>query len=318
MAQDLNSLLEKIKQAEQRAEKAEQQLEQAELQRKQVEQRLQAEQQLGPRTLFGVLEGCHELSLAEAGAPPGPPSLSSLRNNCSGRARGGLGRGQASLEAGGRSKGTESTKSRHHQYCTMKCLSGLVKGDPLDPSCPNVKEHGHIVHGLNADDFTRLLSDQLSGDRETGFEQLHIVGRTGFILKGTLLSHGYTVLLKATTAQRLPNLKEEVKVYRQLDLLQRKQISVCIGDFALQVPYWYHGQHMVHMLILSWAGIRVKKVITAQNESFFLQQRDGILSHIKAVGVTHNDAEWRNILWSEETDGLVVIDFESPPKPCNS
>jgi hypothetical protein len=51
MAQDLNSLFERLRQAEQRAKQAEQKLE-------------QVEQQLEPSTLFGLLEGCHELSLA--------------------------------------------------------------------------------------------------------------------------------------------------------------------------------------------------------------------------------------------------------------
>lgn len=44
MAQDLNSLLERLRQAEQQAK--------------------QVEQQLEPSTLFSLLEGCHELSLA--------------------------------------------------------------------------------------------------------------------------------------------------------------------------------------------------------------------------------------------------------------
>lgn len=51
MAQDLNSLLERLRQAEQRLEQ-------------ETQQREQAEQQLEPSTLLGLLEGCHELSLA--------------------------------------------------------------------------------------------------------------------------------------------------------------------------------------------------------------------------------------------------------------
>jgi hypothetical protein len=42
---------------------------------------------------------------------------------------------------------------------------------------------------------------------------------------------------------------------------------VCIGDCALQVPYWYHGELMAHMLVLSWAGIWAKKIITEYDKS---------------------------------------------------
>ncbi|KAL1845565.1 hypothetical protein Plec18170_009700 [Paecilomyces lecythidis] len=58
MAQDLDSLLERLRQAEQRADE-ERRL------REQAEQRLrQTGQQLERNTLFGLLEKCHELSLA--------------------------------------------------------------------------------------------------------------------------------------------------------------------------------------------------------------------------------------------------------------
>lgn len=72
---------------------------------------------------------------------------------------------------------------------------------------------------------------------------------------------------------------------------------------------------MVYMLFLSWVGVRVKKVITGQTELFSLQQCSVILLYIRAYGVIHNDAEWRNILWNEETNSLVVI--EPSLKPCH-
>ncbi|GLB09318.1 hypothetical protein AtubIFM57258_005236 [Aspergillus tubingensis] len=114
----------------------------------------------------------------EAGAPSTPPSPSPPPNNASRRARGHRGRGRGrgrrrergreSQEASGcRPKGAENPKNAiQDQYCTMKCLRGLAKRGPLDPQCPNVKRHGHLVHKINAHDLTRLLSDQLSRDRE--------------------------------------------------------------------------------------------------------------------------------------------------------
>ncbi|TPR11386.1 hypothetical protein CAN33_0048455 [Aspergillus niger] len=53
----------------------------------------------------------------------------------------------------------------------------------------------------------------------------------------------------------------------------------------------------------------------------FRKQRKGFLKRIGFSGVIYDDASWRNVLWNEEKDGLVVNDFESPPqkknKPCN-
>ncbi|GAA81977.1 metalloprotease m41 ftsh [Aspergillus luchuensis IFO 4308] len=176
----------------------------------------------------------------EAGASSSPPSPSPPPNNASRRARGDRGRGRGrgrrgrgleSQEASGcRPKGAENPKNAiQDQYCTMKCLRGLAKKGPLDPQCPNVKRHGHLVHKINARDLTRLLSDQLSRDREIGFEQLHIVGRTGFLLKATLLSHGYTVVLKATNAEQLPSLGQEIEAYHHLRSLQGTHVPVCWG-----------------------------------------------------------------------------------------
>lgn len=82
----------------------------------------------------------------------------------------------------------------------MKCIRGLVNLDRLDPECPNAREHGSERHLLGLREFTRQLHAQLTRDRKDGFEQLHICGRTGYLLKATLLFHGYTVVIKATTA----------------------------------------------------------------------------------------------------------------------
>ena len=50
--------------------------------------------------------------------------------------------------------------------------------------------------------FTRQLHRQLTRGRNLGFDQLHVCGRTGYLMKATLLSHGYTVVIKATTVEK--------------------------------------------------------------------------------------------------------------------
>lgn len=200
-------------------------------------------------------------------------------------------------------------------YCTMACIQGLSQGGVLDPACPNARDHGFQRHQLHAQDFIRLLSAQLSKDREYGFGQLHIRGRTGFLLKATLSPYGYTIIIKATTSERVPGLKHEIEIYSRLRDLQGSHIPVCIGGFAPQVPYYYHGKVMAHMMILSWAGVRADKVIAKDKdkESCFLKQRQELLTQIKSYGVTHRDPEWRNVLWNDEIKGLLMIDFEDAP-----
>lgn len=53
------------------------------------------------------------------------------------------------------------------QYCTQKCLFGLVKGGPLDQSCPNVKKHGSDRHRIRVRTFLKLIRQQLSKDLDS-------------------------------------------------------------------------------------------------------------------------------------------------------
>lgn len=159
-------------------------------------------------------------------------------------------------------------------------------------------------------EFTRKLHRQLVQNRDKGFEPLHIRGRTGYLMKATLLSHGYTVVIKATTKKKQHTLEGEVDNYRRLRSLQGYQIPVCLGDFEPSVPYWYHGQLMAHMMILSWSGIRLQRIINDENLDFFHGEREKALKALREHGVEHRDKEWRNMLWDEQTHSLVVVDLE--------
>ena len=67
------------------------------------------------------------------------------------------------------------------------------------------------------------------------FEPLHIRGRTGYLMKATLLEYGYTVLIKATIADKEHHLRTEAARYRYLRRLQGHQIPVCVGNFKPRV-----------------------------------------------------------------------------------
>ncbi|KAE8352275.1 metalloprotease m41 ftsh [Aspergillus coremiiformis] len=214
-------------------------------------------------------------------------------------------------------------EERIRQYCTMECIRGLIVGGCLHSECPNVREHGSENHLLTPKAFTRRLNAQLKRNREDGIEQLHIRGRTGFLLKATLLSHGYTVVVKATTVEKEHSLRAELDTYRHLRPLQGQQIPVCVGAFRPRISYWYHGELMSRMMILSWSGIRAQNVINPENSSFFHSERDRLLAILQTYGIVHRDSEWRNILWNDAARCLVLIDFEDvkwltpPPGPLS-
>jgi hypothetical protein len=247
--------------------------------------------------------------------PPSPSPAQGVSSRGSrGGGRGRTGKRGTSRRGRGRGKAADSEETSERgaprQYCTVKCIRGLVKGGSLDSACPNAQDHGSLRHRIGPQEFTKRLCAQLSRNREKDFEPLHIRGRTGYLMKATLTSHGYTVVIKATTANLVSRLKHEIKVYNLLRPLQGKQIPICIGNFTPDRPYYYHGQVMAHMLILNWAGIRLLKLVNEENEPRYLQERDHLLSKIRSFGVTHRDVAWRNVLWSEEINSLIMIDFE--------
>jgi hypothetical protein len=195
-------------------------------------------------------------------------------------------------------------------YCTIACIRGMANRDPLDKECPNWKLHGDQRHSMGPQEFTRRLHRQLARNRHHGFEQLHVCGRTGYLIKATLLLHGYTVVIKATTADKQHFIQTEADNYRYLKSLQGKQIPVCLGTFTPRVSYWYHGQLMEHMMILSWSGSRLQHVINDENSSFFHQERETALAVLRSHGMVHGDCEWRNMLWDDLGSRLIVIDLE--------
>ncbi|KAJ6134491.1 hypothetical protein N7523_000813 [Penicillium sp. IBT 18751x] len=205
-----------------------------------------------------------------------------------------------------------SRKDRHstRPYCTIACIRGMVNREPLDKKCPNWKIHGGQRHSMGPQEFTRQLHRQLARDRDLGFEQLHVCGRTGYLMKATLLSRGYTVIIKATTVEKQHRLQAEVDNYHYLRSLQGQHIPVCLGDFKPRVAYWYHGKLMAQMMILSWSGTRLQHVINDGNSSFFHQERDKALAVLRSRGVIHGDSEWRNMLWDDLSGRMVVIDLE--------
>ncbi|KAJ5737457.1 uncharacterized protein N7483_002582 [Penicillium malachiteum] len=181
---------------------------------------------------------------------------------------------QSGRRHSGTEAGQDSPKNNRviRAYCTMNCIRGIANRDLLDKECPNLQRHlqhsSSHRHSIDSAEFTRRIHRQLVQNRNEGFEQLHVRGRTGYLVKATLLTHGYTVVIKATTAEKQRRLQAEVENYVHLRSLQGQQIPVCLGAFKPRIAYWYHGEIMAHMMILGWSGIRLQHVINDENSTF--------------------------------------------------
>ncbi|OGM39870.1 hypothetical protein ABOM_011823 [Aspergillus bombycis] len=209
----------------------------------------------------------------------------------------------------GRNSQKDSQTTR--AYCNMAYIRGILNRDPLDKACPNLQSHpGGQRHSIGPAEFTRSLHRQLVRNRNEGFEPLHVRGRTGYLVKATLLTHGYTVIIKATTAEKQHRLQAEMENYKHLRNLQGQQIPVCLGAFKPRIAYWYHGELMAQMMVLSWSGTRLQHIINNSNSSFFGQERKKALAVLRSHGITHGDSEGRNMLWDKMSGRLVVIDLE--------
>ena len=249
---------------------------------------------------------------SNAGSPS--PSTTAAGRSCSGRGQGNKHqspRGHERTQAG---QVSQKDKQTTRTFCTMACIRGIMDQGPLDKRCPNFQLHMQRPsgqrHSMGPQEFTRRLNCQLMRNRNEGFEPLHVRGRTGYLVKATLLSHGYTVIIKATTLEKQHCLEAEVENYCHLRSLQGQQIPVCLGVFKPRVAYWYHGELMLQMMILSWSGTRLQHIVNNENSSFFDQERDKALAVLRSHGVVHGDGEWRNMLWDGLSHRLVIVDLE--------
>lgn len=219
---------------------------------------------------------------------------------------------RAQATAAGSSTSDDSRQgAQSGQYCTQKCLLGLVKGGPLDTLCPNMRGHGQSCHQIDLPAFIVLIRQQLSEDLDTDCKPVGVPGACGVLFRVRLKSHGYTVAAKCTPIDFVHRLKREATIYERLRPIQGIHVPVHLGNIDLEVPYLYEGiAELVHMMFLSFGGKLVSKHLTAENRPFVTQQVDCSARAIHDLGVLHKDLEPRNILWNEETGQVMIIDFE--------
>ncbi|EEU47541.1 uncharacterized protein NECHADRAFT_36088 [Fusarium vanettenii 77-13-4] len=204
------------------------------------------------------------------------------------------------------------------QYCTQKCLLGMVRGGLVDPKCPNVALHckssapAGARHPVNHEEWLRLLRKQLEQSLDDGIRPLDEGGARGVLFQVTLLAYGYTLVSKGTVRAFIKDLEHEAAVYERLKPIQGVHVPVLLGAIDLRsmnkTYYYDHRVYVVHMTLLSWGGCRVDTV-DDMNKSL----EDEAIRSLRAMhqeGVIHKDVRLANLLFNSETNGVMVIDFE--------
>ena len=64
------------------------------------------------------------------------------------------------------------------------------------------------------------------------------------------------------------------------------------------------------MLFLSWAGRPLFSCPDQNKKGHYLAQMKAALQKLHQLQVLHKDAESRNILWDEQSQSLMFVDFE--------
>ena len=226
-------------------------------------------------------------------------------------------RGSASKASKGKGKTQEhgahvsSSDMNQRQYCTQACLLGLVRGTYLDESCPNTELHRQgkkeRTHLLNMEQFSEMVRLQLGTSLDENCKELRLQGARGALFKVTLASHGYTFVGKATREVFVPDLKHEGRMYGLLRSIQGKKIPVYLGNIDLIMPWRDLHVKLIHMLLMSWGGEEINLVHPKRRFDTEIKQFE---SRIARLGVQHEDLRRPNMLWNEETGGVMFIDFE--------
>ncbi|KJZ69498.1 hypothetical protein HIM_11115 [Hirsutella minnesotensis 3608] len=214
-----------------------------------------------------------------------------------------------------------ASKETEMQYCTQRCLLGLVRGHGLDPRCPNFRDHGGTSgctptqHPVNHFTWLKLLREQMGRTLDSGITKLGQHGARGVLFKVRLLSHGYTFVCKGTVQAFIRDLEHEAAVYRRLERIQGVHVPVFLGAVDLRplkrTYYYDHRVYIVHMTCLSWGGNMIDDINVGDGRRRILEtEAVASLRAMHQEGVVHKDVRSANMLFNEETGGVMMIDFE--------
>ncbi|KAL1974288.1 hypothetical protein VTN31DRAFT_5848 [Thermomyces dupontii] len=216
-----------------------------------------------------------------------------------------------------RSPRKRSAPQEELEYCTQACLVGLVRGQPLDPGCPNTVKHRRgtptTKHLLTREDLSRLTRKQLARNLDESYicmDRWGYYGATGVLFKITLTGYGYTFVAKGVQSVDEPLLEHESRVYARLASLQGTRIPVYLGTITLQRPYPLVSlARVTQMMLMSWAGESVG-ARSWPDKVDISAERKKTLQALDSFGVIHDDIRDANLAWSSERQVVMAIDFD--------
>ncbi|EFX06344.1 hypothetical protein CMQ_6665 [Grosmannia clavigera kw1407] len=162
------------------------------------------------------------------------------------------------------------------------------------------------------------LQEQLGEDMDNhcdALDRYRKCGAIGTLFRLTLPESGYCVVAKGVERENARRLEAETAIYDYLHDWQGDLVPVCLGTVELVHDYIsMRGIHVTHMLVLSYGGepalavqVRDRPVPTTET----LQQ----LAHqawfqLAATGIEHGDEREANMVWNEERQRMMCIDFD--------
>ncbi|EFW19871.1 conserved hypothetical protein [Coccidioides posadasii str. Silveira] len=117
----------------------------------------------------------------------------------------------------------------------------------------------------------------------------------------TLFPYGYTFGGKGTVTEAVDLLRHEPQVYAFLENLQGNQITVCFG-----------GVDLKHALIMDSLVEIIEGFDEKDGEKYkaFCKAQHKLTKQLRQMGVVHGDLYQPNMLWNEEMQQFMAIDFE--------
>jgi len=197
------------------------------------------------------------------------------------------------------------------QYCTQKCLRGLVEEGLLDKMCPNALNHGESHHQINKPTFLNLIRQQLSKSLDIDCKPTGLHGAREALFIVRLTSHGYILAAKCTIIDFVAHLKREAVIYERLRPIHGTHVPVYLGNVDLDHPYVYDGiAEIVHMMFIGFGGQPISRHINSANSVQITQQFERSVQAIHQLRVLHRDMMPRNILWNAKLGQMMIIDFD--------
>ncbi|KAL4759745.1 uncharacterized protein BDW70DRAFT_151458 [Aspergillus foveolatus] len=210
-------------------------------------------------------------------------------------------------------QGNQSGQSRPHaaQYCTQKCLLGLLQGSTLDPDCPNMELHilggSDNRHLISAEVLVKKLKAQLDQDLDHNCTPIGPCGSYGAPFKITCATFGYTIVGKGTTSRLWKEVSREAEVYHVLQRAQGSAVPVFLGAINLAQIYFLHGAGEIrHMLLMGWGGESLGHIT---HDKTIQRAISRSVKEIRSLGIFHQDLRPENILWNAELRRALIIDF---------